>query len=332
MVFILLLNVLLSVIVLHGSSFAMTVFHPGNPAMLQNKVCFNIGSKQETIGQYSPETAAFIYPNTAPPIKELFIKQNFAERRAFQLVRTHSSAMNFFALVEPRYRYNVQLGFIDVGKTCKTGGSSMTITVGDAPTKKRVNPTKDGKCSRPYFVSFTKVNPDSKDRIKFSINGNPLSNLATICIQKDLRALPQTKGSLFLDADDSAEVYLNGKSIMKVSECSTTKKVDVSLKLGDVISAKAVNFGGNAGLRVAFFSEGNKRFETDASWKVRNEFPVIGKSLSWTLPTYIDDDWPTAKFVNVVCAGNKFPTDTNRIWINEGEAVGTVFFRYTVTL
>lgn len=65
--------------------FSPSAFQPG-VCEHKTKVCFNIGSKTETIGLYQAETNAIAYPVGVQLPKELRkVKLNHANKRAFQV-------------------------------------------------------------------------------------------------------------------------------------------------------------------------------------------------------------------------------------------------------
>lgn len=311
-----------------------SLFQERPPLKRETKICINIGSKDETIGPYQPETPSIYVPAGIAPVKEIWnIKKRFPHRRAFQLVRTLQNNISFVIQAEPWYRYNIELGFIDVGKNCKNGGSKMEISVGDQQTKYGLNPTKTAGCSSPFYEKFFGVSSDAWNRIIMTFRGDKLSNFATICVEKESSSFPVLKGVLHVAADYREEVFLNGISVLKSVGCSHFNSTEIMLKYDDLIAVEAFNEIGHAALRVQFLANGKNVLSTDDDgWKVRNAFPVTGDPLTWTRSEYIDSDWPSAENSNTSCYRRSFLQDVKSIWSNSGQLPGKVFFRYRVKL
>lgn len=299
----------------------------------KSKVCFNIGSKDETVGPYVPETESISFPFGGIKTSEIInVGKKIKHRRAFQLVRSHFKEYFFTVQVEPWYRYNVDLGFIDAESACRNGGSTMNISVSDEMTTYDLNPFREEGCAVPYIVRFFRVSPDSWNRLNISIRGNPPASFATACIEKDSASLPQRRGTIYVNCDDKAEIFLNGNSILNVTGCDALAKVDVSIKYGDVISARCENIANTGGLQLAFIINGREIFGTgDVGWKTRFSFPSPGSPLAWTQSDYVDDDWTDALKASLECSSSDFPTETPPIWIHDGAVRETVYFRYTYT-
>lgn len=326
------LSVLGSTVSLNGSS--PSAFQPVVSEHM-TYICFNIGSKYETIGPFQAETAAISYPVGVQLPKELpKIKSKHVTKRAFQVGRFSPNGMQLHVQVDPVYHYDVELGFVDYGSACRLGGTSMDIFVGDGQFQQRKtdqNPSKSVGCLKPFFVRFQNVKVDLWNKIRINIVARPGVFLTTACFEKRLSALSSTTGYLYMAADQQAELFINGKSFLKISQCYELTTVKVALKYDDVIAIKATNINLQANLRVAFVSNGRQLFGTgDAGWKVRNAFLPPNGENNWMLPKYVDNDWPNAKIVSHGCTVRNFPTDAKLIWTDDGKVPETVFFRYVV--
>lgn len=297
------------------------------------KICINMGSKDEMIGPYQPESPSIYLPNGVALYKKIpTIKKNFKHERAFQLVRTLRNGLSFVVQADPWYRYNIQLGFIDVGKNCRGGGSNMKITVGGQQTRDGLTPTKTAGCSSPFFVAFRGVYPDSWNRIDVKFEGSKLSNFATICVEKDSSFFPMLKGRLYASADSGAIVFVNGVALFEVQGCREIESSETALKYDDVIAVQVTAKRSIGQLRVAFVVNGAQIFSTDDNgWKVRTAFPTTGNSHAWTSQDYIDSDWPDAGRIGGYCSPKEFLNDVTPIWSKTARVSGTVFFRYRMT-
>lgn len=71
-------------------------------------------------------------------------------------------------------------------------------------------------------------------------------------------AAARAKGTIFAQADDSAELRLNGEEIGKFGHKNTTV-IPVEVKIGDVLAVKAYNKSYEHGFRMCFRSEDNSR-------------------------------------------------------------------------
>lgn len=313
-----------------------SIFQPDPTVTYKSKVCFNIGSKDEKIGPYSPESDAVAFPVGGVRVQEFFrIRKNFEHRRAFQTVRWHARELFFTVQVDPWYRYNVELGFIDIGSLCKKGGSSMNISASDELTKYNINPTAKVGCSVPYVEKFFRINPDAWNRLNISVKGKPTSKFATACIEKDIPSMRQVKGTLFADSDGGpAEVFLNGMSVLNTSDCTSYAQVKLTIRYGDVISAKCGGSWRSGGFRVAFFQEYKNRelFGTDDyGWKTRVAYPHKEYPPPWTSPDYVDRDWRDAIIVPLRCYNESFKSAAKRIWLHDGPVDGKdLIFRHRV--
>lgn len=113
---------------------------------------------------------------------------------------------------------------------------------------------------------------------------------------------------MYVAVDQRAELLINGKPFLMVSNCDVLGTVKLSLKYGDVIAVIATNNNMGANLRVAFVSDGKQLIRTgDAGWNARNDFSPSGGRNKWMLPEYVDDNWPDAKTVQYGCTAKNFP-------------------------
>lgn len=310
-----------------------SLFQERAPLTRERRICINMGSKEETIGPYRPESSSVVVPIGVSAYKKIRkIKKKFQHQRAFQLVRTLRNNTVFVIQVDPSYRYTLELGFIDAGRDCKNGGSKMDISVGAGQTKHGLTPTKTAGCFSPYFVKFWGVKSDTWDRIFVRFNGQKLSNFATLCVEKSSHALPVMKGLLYVSADDQAEVFINGISILKSVGCAKFVSTEIELRYDDLIAVEALNESNHAALRVVFVVNSKRIFSTeDNGWKARNAFPTTDNSPAWTLPDYIDNDWPSARRSTSACSPENIMEEVKPIWMNEAKYPGKVYFRYRVT-
>lgn len=137
-----------------------SLFKDPAPTTINSKICINVGSKHETIGPYQP-SSSISFPVGAVQTQEIVrIKPKFDYRRAFQLVVRHPTYLFFSIQADIGYRYNLELGFIDVGKYCKNGGTSTDVSIGGGETKRGLTSTRSKGCSKPYYVTFKGVESD----------------------------------------------------------------------------------------------------------------------------------------------------------------------------
>lgn len=316
-----------------GKDPVESLFKPPSKPAIPSRVCINMGSTEEAVGPYIPETKSLTFPfgvTGKRVIKKM--GKGFAYQRAFQVQRTHPKALEFYVYVDERFRYNIQLGFYDTTSECKKGAVVMDVTVGASPDEKLVERFRRDRtisCSKPYFIQFNHVITDAWDRIRVKVSGTPRASLATACFEKDYSTLSQRKGTLYADADDEVEVFLNGKSLFYVESCFGLGTATVSLKYGDVISAVVKNYYQGGSLRMVFMSDGRKWFSTGLDgWKYRIAFSSFAARDGWMLPEYADDDWPNARTTDRGCTSPDFPTDADKIWAEHEVAELTLFFRY----
>lgn len=329
-----LLTIGLAISKVYSQQFPESLFKPPPYPTIPSKVCINMGSKDEKVGPYEPENDSITIPygvNMRKEIKSMG-KKPIIHRRAFQVQVSQPNILLFYAVLEPLYRYNIELGFYDPPSRCRKRDTARNISVGMDTDEKSKFLKKSSDCSKPYFVTFESIFPNQLNRMRVEIETNGEASIATACFEKDSSTLTQFRGTLYVDADDEVEVFLNGKSIIYISSCEELGKSDILLRYGDVIAATATNKALGAALRISFISNGKEIFNTGGrGWKARNSFPETNNSALWKLPEYIDDDWSETVIRTDGCSSEEFPTDTQKIWIDEGRVRETVLFRYRFT-
>lgn len=310
---------------------SQSVFSPGSVPTIPSKVCYNIGSKVDTVGPYRAEPPELIYLRSIP--RSVTVKKNVRRtpfKNAFAIQRMFYRELSLSLPVDSGYQYNVELGFLD-SKACRNGGTDMKAVVGSNKiTVENINPYKAKGCNSAHLIQANKAIPDAWNKLIVTISGPNTVALSTLCIEKDGSNLVAYRGNLFLAADNGAELFLNGKFLIKVSECFEIAKTKVALRKGDVLAVIGRNVNLSSSVRVAFFSENdpNMSFHTQGKdWKARPEFSPVDGSNAWMSKFYDDRDWPLAA-ERRGCVSPDFPNVIG-IWTDLGKIREVVYIRYT---
>lgn len=319
----------------HAAS-PQSLFEPGPATTLRSRVCINIGTTEENVGPYEAETSALTFPFVVPRAKIIKnVKNSVNYKRAFQVVRVHPNALAFHVQVDFPHRYDVTLAFTPTSVWCKKK-SFITVIIGQndlSRTETYGNLGRATKCSVPYFVTISKIQPDRWNRIYLQISGTTPPLLALACFKKLPVIESKLEGVLYVTADNSAEVYLNGVHVLTVPSYNVLRSTRISVQFGDVIALTARNNISGAGIKVAFIASGREIFSTNNDdWKARNKFPARGSPPLWLLPEYIDEDWPLAD-QSVGYTVKEFPSasSTRFIWAGKPRDNDEVYFRYRYT-
>lgn len=312
--------------------FSQSVFNPGPVSTIPRKLCYNIGSKVDTIGPYRAEPPELIYLRTTP--RSVTSKANVKGtpfKNAFSIQRTSYRELSLFVRVDAEYQYNVELGFLD-SKACKKGGTEMeAVAGGNKITVKNINPYKAKGCNSAHSIQVKGAIPDAWNRLVVTLSGPNTVSLSTFCIERDVSNIVGHRGKLYLAADDAAELFLNGKFLIKVNACFDIAKTKVTLRKGDVLAVIGRNWDNDeAGVRVAFVSENDpsKSFGTQGKdWKARAPFVPVDGPRAWMSKFYDDRDWPLATDSGG-CLNPDFP-DVTGIWRGLGYPWEVVYIRYT---
>ena len=145
--------------------------------------------------------------------------------------------------------------------------------------------------------------------------------------------LSSHRTSLYVTADDTYELYVNGTLVGTDATWNKAEKYSVFLQPGkNVVAIKAVNVGGATGL-LAEICHNDEWVETDTSWKISTA-TVAG----WNTISFDDSKW--AKATVVASYGNApwytfqgMPNSTRAKWIWSAQSTdNTVFFRYSIVI
>lgn len=145
---------------------------------------------------------------------------------------------------------------------------------------------------------------------------------------------PGGPSDIWYNADDYAEVYVNGKRVSKNGVVDKTIKKSVRLSEGDVVGLKVSDFGGWWGAITAITGGVTAATGVDDSWRATQEFDIGGNM--WASPSYTGVcEWDIAE-VRPREGGNwsaDFPysvTNAAYVWApNVGEG-NTIYLRYRV--
>jgi hypothetical protein len=145
--------------------------------------------------------------------------------------------------------------------------------------------------------------------------------------------LNKHRTSLYVTADDSYELYVNGTLVGTDAAWNKAEKYSVFLQPGkNVVAIKATNAGGATGL-LAEVCHNDEWVETDTTWKISTT-NVAG----WNTTTFDDSKWVKATVVSPYGSApwNTFqgmPNITRANWIWSAQQTDvTVYFRYTINI
>lgn len=150
------------------------------------KRCINLGTWYDAVGPYEPELGLIKYRGSTPGLFSLpSVKvQGTGFGHAF-VTQRRANLISFVLKVDPRFLYNVALGFAEVNKeTCKPGARIMNVNIQGRP-KFGVDVFKASGCRKPLFLRFKNVKPGRLGFLTGFVRGiKNKAQLAVICVER----------------------------------------------------------------------------------------------------------------------------------------------------
>lgn len=141
---------------------------------------------------------------------------------------------------------------------------------------------------------------------------------------------------VYLAADDSARLFVNGRFIVSVSKPNVLVQSRNAFKKGDVIAIQATDIGRGYGVIAAIITPALKILTGSAAWKAhaRYNMPAGLPANAWTKPDFSVCSWPAPVLAPKGYAiPPSFPEDMNGatyVWASNAAGGNSIYLRYRI--